>query len=86
MNRKSRKEEYSENFIKFASRLKEERELKNLSIKQMSERLNISYEAYRRYETKGQNFRKPGLLTLVKIAKTLNVALHYLLGLQDEKF
>jgi transcriptional regulator with XRE-family HTH domain len=68
----------------FATRLREERIKKNLPIKCMAEKLNISYSAYIHYESK-KSFRKPRLKTIVKIVNILNVRVDYLIGRIEEK-
>lgn len=66
--------------IKFGQRLKELREEKGLTQKQISEKLGIHSVTYLHYE-KAQ--REPPLLLLAQIARFFDVSVDYLLGLVD---
>lgn len=57
--------------------LKELRESKNLTLKQMAEKLNISASAYQKYE---YNLITPSVEMLVKLADFHHVTTDYLLG------
>ena len=61
-------------------RLKELREEKNLTQKQLAEMLNMNSVTYLHYE-KAQ--REPPLSVLVDFAKFYDVSVDYLLGLKD---
>ena len=65
---------------KFAERLKELREEKGLSLKQLSKETGISDVAIGRWERK---VRIPNIEALIVIAKYFNVSADYLLGLTD---
>ena len=65
---------------KFAERLKELREEKGLSLKQLSKEIGISDVAIGRWERKA---RIPNIEALIVIAKYFNVSADYLLGLTD---
>lgn len=69
--------------IIFAVRLKEERNYNKFTQKEMADLLNIPLRAYKNYEALGQNHREPDQALLVKIAKTLDVSVDYLLGIID---
>lgn len=61
----------------FNKRLKELRELRGLTQKEMAEMLHIAPTTYRNYEN---TLREPGFTLLVKIAQVLNTSTDYLLG------
>ena len=63
------------------SNLKDLRKEKNLSQKQMAEKLCISQQTYSDYE-KGKT--EPTLDTIIELSKIFNVSADYLLGLVDE--
>lgn len=65
----------------FYKKLKLERLKKELDITNISTHLNISKDAYRKYE---QGNREPDLDTLVKIANYLETSIDYLLGRFDK--
>ena len=65
---------------KFAERLKELREEKGLSLKQLSKEISISDVAIGRWERKA---RIPNIEALIVIAQYFNVTADYLLGLTD---
>lgn len=62
--------------MNFGKKLHDERISHNLTAQQMADKLGISLRAYRFYES---GSREPGLETLVKISKILNVTIDYLL-------
>jgi len=64
----------------FSERLKELREEKGLSLKQLSKEIGISDVAIGRWERKA---RIPNIEALIVIAKYFNVSADYLLGLTD---
>lgn len=65
---------------KFAIKLKELRNERNLTQRDIASFLNIRQQSYLRYE---QNTGEPSLETLVNIAKFFEVSTDYLLGLED---
>lgn len=66
--------------IKFSERLKEIRNERKLTQKEVAKQLNISTTCYAGYE---QGYREPDYQTLRKICKYFNVTSDYLLGLED---
>ncbi|MBQ7236493.1 MAG: helix-turn-helix transcriptional regulator [Clostridia bacterium] len=66
--------------IKFSERLKEIRNERKLTQKEVAKQLNISTTCYAGYE---QGYREPDYQTLRKICKFFNVTSDYLLGLED---
>lgn len=66
--------------IILGKRLKELRESKELTQKQLAELLNINSVTYLHYE---KEQREPPLALLVEIALFYNVSVDYLLGLVD---
>lgn len=66
--------------IKLGQKLKELREEKGLTQKQVAEKLNLNSVTYLRYE-KAQ--REPSLSTLAEIAKFFDVSVDYLLGFEE---
>ena len=65
---------------KFSERLKEIRNERKLTQKEVAKQLNISTTCYAGYE---QGYREPDYQTLRKICKYFNVTSDYLLGLED---
>ncbi len=63
-------------------RLYEERKLSKLTLESISEKLGISYQAYRKFE-KGICY--PSCQTLIEIAKMYNLSTDYILGLTNDK-
>ena len=61
-------------------RLKELREERGLTQKQLSEKLNLNSVTYLRYE---KEQREPPLYLLVEFANFFEVSIDYLLGLKD---
>lgn len=61
----------------FSQSLKKHRELNNFTQKQMAEKLNITPNAYQKYEL---NTRLPNLETLIQIADILEISLDDLVG------
>lgn len=68
------------NTASFGQRLRELRLKSNMSLRELSEKLNISFSALGNYE---RNNREPNFDTLKKIADFFDVSLDYLLGLSD---
>lgn len=66
----------------FPERLKELRQAKGLSQKQIADFLNMQQRAYQRYEY-GQ--REPNHETTIKLADCFDVSIDYLLGRTDIK-
>ena len=66
--------------IDLGKRLKELREEKGLTQKQLSAELKINSVTYLHYE---KNQREPPLCLLVDMAKFFTVSVDYLLGLED---
>lgn len=66
--------------IKLGKRLKELREEKGLTQKQLAKELNMNSITYFHYE---KSQREPPLSTLADMAKFFNVSIDYLLGLED---
>jgi repressor LexA len=67
----------------FAKRLKELREEKGISIRQLAEILEMSHVAISYYENKK---RVPDLLVAKKFADYFNTSCDYLIGLTDERY
>jgi transcriptional regulator with XRE-family HTH domain len=67
----------------FAGRLRELREEKELSIRQLGAILNISHVAISYYEN---NKRVPDIMTAKKFADYFNTTCDYLIGLTDERY
>lgn len=65
------------NQTNLSKKLKQIRELKKITQKELSENINIKYETYNSYETKNI---QPNLKTLIKLANYYNVSVDYLLG------
>ena len=63
-------------------RLQEERKTSKLTLEAISETLDISYQAYRKFE---KDLCYPSVETLIKIAKMYNLSTDYILGLTDDK-
>jgi methanogenic corrinoid protein MtbC1 len=61
----------------FGTRLKRARKLKNMTQKELAERLSVEQSAISNYET---NFRLPAATALMEIANHLDVSVAYLLG------
>lgn len=68
--------------MEFKDRLKKLREEKNLTRKELADKLQLTYWALSKYET-GERFPDPE--TLNKIADFFNVSLDYLMGRTDIK-
>lgn len=66
--------------IKLGKRLKELREERNLTQKQVADALKINSVTYLHYE---KSQREPPLLLLAEMAAYFNVSVDYLLGLTD---
>ena len=66
--------------IFLGNRLKELREEKGLTQKQLAEQLGLNSVTYLRYE---KSQREPSLSILADIANYFNVSVDYLLGLKD---
>lgn len=64
----------------FAERIKELRQEKNLSLKQLGEEIGVSSIAISRWENEK---RVPSIETLVKLATYFKVSTDYLLGLEN---
>ena len=64
----------------FAQRLRELRQEKNLSMKQLAKELNITDAAISNWENE---INEPKISYLFAIAKFFNVSTDYLLGLED---
>ena len=58
-------------------RIKEFRKLKNLSCRELAEKVDVSLQAMQRYENGKAN---PSIENLIKIAKFLNVSVDTLIG------
>jgi len=67
----------------FGERLKKVRVDRNLLQKEVADTLKMSLSGYNGYEN---GYRMPGIKTLIKIAKYLNVSIDYLLGLENKTF
>lgn len=70
------------NLISLRNRLLKEREDKQLTLNELSDRTNISDKTLSAFET---GKRKPNIDDLISIAKALSVPIDYLLGLQEQK-
>ena len=68
------------NMEAFAKRLKELREIHNLTQSAVAKILNMKQQSYLRYEL---DTSEPTLDTLVKIALFFKISTDYLLGLED---
>ena len=69
-------------FIKIGDRIKQLRQEKKISQKDMSEMLGLKTSTYSNYEN---NYREPGAEIIIKIAEALDVTIPYLLyGTEDE--
>ena len=66
--------------IILGKRLKELREERNLTQKQLSEKLNLNSVTYLHYE---KSQREPPLTVLADMEKFFDVSVDYLLGLKD---
>ena len=66
--------------IILGKRLNELREERNLTQKQLSEKLNLNSVTYLHYE---KSQREPPLTVLADMAKFFDVSVDYLLGLKD---
>mgnify|MGYP000158889329 CR=1 FL=1 len=66
----------------FSRRIKELREEKNLSMRQLAEEIGISHVAISYYES---SKREPTLTVLQAYAKYFNVTVDYLIGLSDNR-
>lgn len=64
----------------FGTRLNKVRKSRGKTAKVVAEELGIALRTYRSYES---NSRETSLSTLVKISKSLNVSIDYLLGLSS---
>lgn len=64
----------------FKTRLKEELEHSNLTVRQLAEKIGVTPEMVTQYYT---TKKLPKLDTFVRICKALNVSADYLLGLSD---
>jgi len=69
----------------FAKRLKEERERKGLTQKEMAQELGIPFDTYRNYESPGKRHCEPNIETISKIADILQVSIDYLAGRNNKK-
>lgn len=63
-------------------RLYSERKNSKLTLEKISEKIGISYQAYRKFE---KNICNPSCETLVEIAKMYNISTDYILGLTEDK-
>lgn len=63
-------------------RLYEIRKSSKLTLEQIAEILDISYQAYRKYE---KDICYPSAETLIRLARMYNVSTDYILGLSDDK-
>ena len=66
--------------IIFSERLKELRNLKTITQKQLAIEIGMSETGYQHYE---RGTREPSLTNIVKLAKYFEVSSDYLLGLSD---
>lgn len=64
-------------YIKIGSRIKELRISKNITQREMANKLNLSYSTYSNYEN---NYREPKFETIEKVAEILGVTVDYLIG------
>lgn len=67
--------------MKYGERLKQLRNNKGLSQKELTDRLNLNRSTYARYETSST---QPDFQTLIKLAKFYNVSIDFLLGNSDD--
>lgn len=65
--------------MEFGERIKQIREDRGVSRKELAEELGIPYTTLRNYE---MGTREPGHKTLVELAKIFNVSCDYLLGIE----
>lgn len=63
-------------------RLYQERKASKITLEKIAETLDISYQAYRKFE---KNICYPSAETLIKIAKMYNLSTDYILGLTEDK-
>lgn len=63
-------------------RLYQERKASKITLEKISEILDISYQAYRKFE---KDICYPSVETLIKIAKMYNLSTDYILGLTEDK-
>ncbi len=63
-------------------RLQAERKISQMTLEKISETLDISYQAYRKFE---KDICYPSVETLIKIAKMYNLSTDYILGLTEDK-
>lgn len=68
--------------IIFATRLRSQREDAGLSLRELSEKTGISYQALHHYE-KGD--RDPSIWNVKKISDFFNVSIDWLIGTTDNK-
>ena len=68
--------------MKFAEKLRKEREALGLLQKEMAAKLNLPTNTYNGYET---GKRKPSLEVTAQIAETLGVSIDYLAGITNDK-
>lgn len=61
----------------FIQRIKEEREKKNLNMKEVAIQIGLAPDTYRKYEN---GKRLPDYTTLVKLSMFFDVSIDYLLG------
>lgn len=66
--------------LKFAERLKELRQEKKLSLKQLAKKIGVSDTAINRWENQ---LRTPNIENLYNLAVVFDVSSDYLLGLED---
>ena len=64
----------------FQDRLKEQRELYHLTVRQIAEKLGMTHSAYLRYE---KGTAEPTREVLVKLADIFDVSVDYLLGRKE---
>ena len=65
----------------FGLRIKQLRQRKSWTQKELGDRLHVTKEAISHYEN---NTQTPGLANVVRLAVLLNTSADYLLGLEDE--
>lgn len=70
------------NRVEYYEILKQEREKRNLTMKQVAEDNNILPDTYRKYE---RGVSEPDLKTLVKLCKYFYLSMDYLCGLYERK-
>ena len=66
--------------IVLGDRIKELRKKKNLTMKQLGEKLNLAESTISLYES---NKREPDSITIAKLAKLFDVSVDYLLGVDE---